>query len=150
MCLDVTAAIFSKPVSCEIINSIAWLLQLWVLSLSLPCPQSRGKVLCKKRRKKRIFNNNLTLASHVLFKTSLHPKSPAWQTVQSDSRTGSTHAWASQVALAASTGPQRPLDLSPPPSLPYQILHHLCRVICSDVFMKHLMQMWVLDSLTPV
>lgn len=78
-------------------------------------------------RKKRLCNYNLPLASHVLFKTSLHPKSPAWQAVQSDSRTASAHAWASQAAFAASTGPQRPLNLSPPPSLPHQILHHLCR-----------------------
>lgn len=85
-------------------------------SLSPRLPLVKGKGFVQEEgRKNRIFNSNLTLASHVLFKTSLHTKSPAWQVVQSESRSGSAHAWASQAAFAAFPGPQRPLDLSSPP-----------------------------------
>ena len=89
--MDVTATVFNKSVPCKILDSTLWLLQL--KGLPSPLPQVKGKDFMQEgRKKRRIFNYNLPLASHVLFKTSVHPNSQAWQAVQSESRTGSAHA----------------------------------------------------------
>lgn len=89
--MDVTAPLFNKSVPCKILNSTLWLLRLRGRSLFSPSQVKGEGFMQEEGRKKRIFNYNLPLASHVLFKTSVRPNSQAWQALQSESRTGSAH-----------------------------------------------------------
>lgn len=107
-CVDVTALLLNKPVPWKISNSV-WLLQLrglLLFSYLFPLEGKRKDFMQEGRKTRRIFNYNLPLASHVLFKTSVLRSSWAWRAMQSECRLGS-------AACSEPLSPHISLPLSP-------------------------------------
>lgn len=118
--MDVTATLIKKSVPSKILNSTVWLLQL----RGLPHPKSRRKILWKKWAGRK--EEYLTII--CLWQVMFYLKLQCTQTAK-PGRLCNLKAELVQhmhkhprLLLAASIRPQSSLHLSPPPSLPHQIL----------------------------
>lgn len=113
--------------ACFKISNSVWLLQLRGLLLSsylFPLEGKRKDFMQEGRKTRRIFNYNLPVASHVLFKTSVFRSSWAWRAIQSESRLGS-------AACSEPLSPRISLPPSPTSASPISVTSaQPCSLVC--------------------